>query len=332
MGRIALIGTALAIYLAWGLTSYSTVKHQGLVVTGKAIHDFGGVELGETIKHVFQLANSGTKQLQIESIDSSCACAIIGQKSDLIGRLVAPGEKIELPIVFNPTGFAGRVTGSFLIKAIAQDEPSQHVLLRVTGNLGGDIAVSRTEIDFGNVANDRVVEQVEFRSQHADFAISSVESSADFLEVKLMREDHEVRVYEVTLDATKLVLSQPISERIAFKTNSQTTPMIFLEVSGTFSAGFEIQPKRLFFERDFTAAKTVTIKSSLPTEIVSAVLTFDENPTTSNVDCQKNLLSDLHTIEVNCVNRGDGGITGCLKVVLKNAGRSWDLSVPIYSF
>lgn len=78
--------------------------------TGEAIisfseyeHDFGIVEAGENIGCFFTYTNSGSGNLVINSVSTSCGCTI--PKYDK--KPLAPGESGTLEVIFNTSGYDG---------------------------------------------------------------------------------------------------------------------------------------------------------------------------------------------------------------------------------
>lgn len=64
----------------------------------KIAYNFGKVEKGQTVKHVFKVSNTGKSDLQIERLQSACACVNFAVSKDKI----APGEQATLEIKFTP--------------------------------------------------------------------------------------------------------------------------------------------------------------------------------------------------------------------------------------
>jgi len=65
--------------------------------------DFGEVNRGEILKHVFRFKNSGDETLLVRRVRTSCGCtAALVSKDEL-----EPGESGEIKVTFNTRGYAG---------------------------------------------------------------------------------------------------------------------------------------------------------------------------------------------------------------------------------
>ena len=74
-------------------------------------HDFGKVNKGETVKHTFRVQNTGTKELNIRKIISSCGCTI----ADFNYNPIAPGEYGKVTVELNTANLIGKQVNSITI-------------------------------------------------------------------------------------------------------------------------------------------------------------------------------------------------------------------------
>ena len=79
----------------------TTTEQSPRIVFQEALHDFGTVEQGDQVNHLFKFTNQGTRNLRIESVKTSCGCtaAVIssevtlqGKKGRLVPLLTPPGS------------------------------------------------------------------------------------------------------------------------------------------------------------------------------------------------------------------------------------------------
>ena len=82
--------------------------------------DFGKVQQGETLEHIFTFKNTGTANLIIESVHPSCGCtgATLGDKKEY-----APGETGEIKVTFNTQGREGINSKSISVTSNDKKEP-----------------------------------------------------------------------------------------------------------------------------------------------------------------------------------------------------------------
>ncbi|MEZ4887054.1 MAG: DUF1573 domain-containing protein [Chitinophagales bacterium] len=85
------------------------------------IHDFGNIEEGEKVLHVFTFTNSGDEPLIINSAEGSCGCTI----PDWPKEPIAPGMESNITIEFNSKGKAGNQTKTVTINANTDPNPTR---------------------------------------------------------------------------------------------------------------------------------------------------------------------------------------------------------------
>ncbi len=61
-------------------------------------YDFGRVKFGDVPEYIFVVKNIGDKDLEINSVSTSCACT----KGEMEVSSIAPGEQADLVVSFNP--------------------------------------------------------------------------------------------------------------------------------------------------------------------------------------------------------------------------------------
>ena len=94
-------------------------------------HDFGFVMEGTFVRHVVVLANTGDETLQILRIRTGCGCTTVA----LATKSLAPGESVELEVVFDTAGYGGReVSKSIYIES--SDPLTPKTSIRITGEVG----------------------------------------------------------------------------------------------------------------------------------------------------------------------------------------------------
>ena len=63
-------------------------------------HDFGTLEAGESVTHMFEFTNTGTEPLLLDKCKGSCGCTVPKCPKEPI----APGEKGQIEVKFNSKG------------------------------------------------------------------------------------------------------------------------------------------------------------------------------------------------------------------------------------
>lgn len=70
----------------------------------ESTHDFGDIEQGTKVNHVFEFENSGTEPLVLSNVLTTCGCTATSWPREPI----APGEGGEIAVSFNSAGKMGK--------------------------------------------------------------------------------------------------------------------------------------------------------------------------------------------------------------------------------
>lgn len=90
--------------------------------------DFGEVQDGEKVSHVYEFTNTGNEPLVISNAKGSCGCTVPNWPKNPI----PPGEKGEIHVEFNSKGKTGKQTKRVTITA--NTDPAQ-TFLTISGNV-----------------------------------------------------------------------------------------------------------------------------------------------------------------------------------------------------
>lgn len=90
---------------------------------------FGKIKQGEKVEHVYVLTNSGKSDLHIRKVKASCGCTAVQPEKNVI----APGESVNIKIVFNSAGKVGNQNKTVTI--ITNDPRKSKMILWVKGEV-----------------------------------------------------------------------------------------------------------------------------------------------------------------------------------------------------
>lgn len=107
----------LAILLAAG--AGPGAAQQGIIHVEDSRHDFGVVQEGEVVRHVFTVQNMGEVAFTLTGVTSSCRCATVDWTSDPIG----PDEIGEVGVELNTGGSRGRFVHTLSVESTAAPSP-----------------------------------------------------------------------------------------------------------------------------------------------------------------------------------------------------------------
>jgi len=115
----AILISGLALCLTVGIRSSSSASPPGQAVEGSApqiqldasTFDFGSVEEGTTVKHVFKITNAGGRLLHIDNVSASCGCTMLV----LAKNELEPGQSTSLNVLIDTAMKQGSVTKNVTI-------------------------------------------------------------------------------------------------------------------------------------------------------------------------------------------------------------------------
>jgi hypothetical protein len=91
--------------------------------------NFGKIEQGEKVDHVYVLTNTGKSELLIRKVKASCGCTAVQPEK----QVIAPGESVDIRTVFNSAGKTGNQNKTVTI--ITNDPKKSKLILWVKGEV-----------------------------------------------------------------------------------------------------------------------------------------------------------------------------------------------------
>ncbi|MGI6680578.1 MAG: DUF1573 domain-containing protein [Bdellovibrionota bacterium] len=134
---------ALVCFLFFVSSAFAIPKGTPKLYVKNATYDFGSLSEGSRVEHTFELQNTGNDDLHIKQTVSSCGCAV----ADTAKKVLKPGEKTNLKVVFRTTGFSGNVSKAIRLYTNALGAPEKLFILK--GNVITDVLVMPTRLSFG---------------------------------------------------------------------------------------------------------------------------------------------------------------------------------------
>ena len=83
--------------------------------------NFKEIYQGDEVEHIFQFENTGTADLIISNVQTTCGCTV----PQWPRTAIAPGEKQELKVVFNSRGKMGRQNKIITVVSNAVNNPER---------------------------------------------------------------------------------------------------------------------------------------------------------------------------------------------------------------
>jgi hypothetical protein len=181
--------------------------HQGspTIDFDSRVHDFGTVNEGAVLKHVFTVKNTGTSPLEVRNVVTSCGCT---GASLAVGAL-APGRSEPLAVTFDTHGFRG--VGSKTISVDSDDPQHPTSTLEIMYKLERLLALERTFVRLqtkrGTPTSERVWMEGKLIEQ-AKPRVAKLEGNDPQVQVKTIeaRRDGKIKKgLEIKLRGDKLV-------------------------------------------------------------------------------------------------------------------------------
>jgi len=153
------------IFVVFALLSAAVFAQmmQPKIVAQESEFNFGDINQGDVVTHVFIVSNDGGDLLKISNVTASCGCtAATPEKNEL-----APGESTNIVVKFNSKGKKGPQTK--IITVYNNDPVNDKLQLIIKGNVlvsvgensgGPAIYFPETQHDFGQVNEGNIVEYI----------------------------------------------------------------------------------------------------------------------------------------------------------------------------
>lgn len=141
---------ALGVVLACALRAAADepVPH---VEIDDPVHDFGTVEQGAVVEHVFKLRNTGHAALRIDHVKGTCACTV----GVATGEAIVPFDEAWVTVQLDTGRLAGHTTKTATV--YTNDPATPTVTVTLTGSVLVDVVVRPTPLYFGHVTRGTVV-------------------------------------------------------------------------------------------------------------------------------------------------------------------------------
>src|SRR6266545_3637178 len=115
------------------------------IVFAEPVYDFGKVEQGEPVTHMFRFTNQGGQELRVESVKTSCGCTAAVISEDVI----PPGKEGTISATFDTTHFAGEKAKGITVYS---NDPLQPVTtLTLQGEITIEVAAEPAQFYLGRL-------------------------------------------------------------------------------------------------------------------------------------------------------------------------------------
>lgn len=100
-----LLFTFFALSLTFSAVAQESTAEDGAEITFQATEfNFGDIQQGERVEHIFAFVNSGIKPLIISEVITTCRCIV----TEFLTNPVTKGKTANIKVVFNSSDKIGR--------------------------------------------------------------------------------------------------------------------------------------------------------------------------------------------------------------------------------
>jgi hypothetical protein len=298
------------------------------LVFSESVFDFGKVEQGAQVNHLFRFTNQGGQDLRIESVKTSCGCTAAVISSEVIG----PGQEGTISATFDTTRFSGEKAKSV---SVYSNDPSLSVTtLTLQGEITVEVEIDPPQLYLGRVRRgEETVRSVDILYDASkSIAITKVENSSPLLTVRAQDIEQQGRKgKKLIVTLKKNAPLGRLNDEIKVTTTSEKRPLIEIPVFGSIEGDLVVAPPQVSFgvvRRGEGKTQEISIKSraSNPIHIV--------NVSSSNVDIEPTLttIKDGEEYKLTLSAKNDskaGRIQGEVKVFTDHPDEKV-LTIPLY--
>ena len=210
----------------------------------ESVFDFGKVEQGAQVNHLFRFTNQGGKDLRIESVKTSCGCTAAVISSEVI----APGQEGTISATFDTSRFSGEKAKSI---SVYSNDPAQPVTtLTLQGEVTVEVEVDPTQLYLGRVRRgEETIRSVDVLYDASKLiTITKIENSSPVLTVQaqdLEKDGRKGKKLIVTLK--KDAPLGRLNDEIKVTTTSAKRPSLEIPVFGSIEGDLVVAPPQVSF-------------------------------------------------------------------------------------
>jgi hypothetical protein len=214
------------------------------VLVEAPVHDFGTVEEGATVEHVFRLRNDGTDWLRVDQVKGTCGCTV----GAAAGTLVAPGQETTVLVTLDTRRLAGRTTKT--VTVYTNDPVSPRLGLTVTGEVLTDLVIAPQPLYLGRLRRgERVRREVRVIPGRpgGTAQVVMVEQAPPSLRV-LIEPGDVPGEQKLVVDVVGDLPVGRFNDELVLRTTSASRPVVTLPVMANVQGDVAIVPPQVTFD------------------------------------------------------------------------------------
>ena len=227
----------------------------------ETVYDFGKVEQGDQVNHLFRFTNQGTRDLRIESVKTACGCTAAVISSEVI----TPGKEGTISATFDTTKFFGEKVKEITVHS---NDPIQPVVtLTLQGAIEVEVEVEPAQLYLGKVRRGAgATHTVELLSDASkQISITNVTTESPLVSVQTEElEKNGKKGKKLLVTLRKDAPLGRVSTEINVTTTSQKRPSLTIPVFGQIEGDLVVAPSQVSFgvvRKGDAKANDLSIKS-----------------------------------------------------------------------
>jgi hypothetical protein len=191
--------------------------------------NFGKINEGEKISHIFRVKNTGDANLIIKRIKASCKCTA----TEISSKVIKPGKKVKVKVSYDSEEYRGMVTRTVTVESNDPDNMAKVFFIR------GEVKPQFPEINMSLKIDEMKFQVVPGKKTVQKFAIKN--NSHD--NITINRISTSLMQYEASFPSDVIAPRGKLPISLKFKPEAKganTTDYIYLEIAIPFTT----EPKK----------------------------------------------------------------------------------------
>jgi len=227
----------------------------------ETVYDFGKVEQGDQVNHLFRFTNQGGRDLRIESVKTSCGCTAAVISSEV----TEPGKEGTISATFDTTKFFGEKVKEITVHS---NDPTQPVVtLTLQGEIAVEVEVNPAQLYLGKIRRGAsVTHTIELlHDASKPITITDVATDSPLVSVRTVElEKPGKKGKKLLVTLRKDAPLGRVSTEINVTTTSQKRPSLSIPVFGQIEGDLVVTPSQVSFgvvRKGDNKANDLSIKS-----------------------------------------------------------------------
>lgn len=211
---------------------------------GEPVFDFGRVEQGETVTHVFHFSNRGERNLRVESVETSCGCTAAVLAADTI----PPGESGSIQASLDTSRFLGRQSKRLHVRTNDPVRPVTPLVMQ--GEITTEVQVQPAQLYLGRLRRGSPTVRTLSVLFDADKPIEITQVRHDNPAIRVEAEDVQLdgkRGKRLRVSVAKTAVLGRLDSTLTITTTSAKKPILNVPVFGSVEGDVTVEPPQVSF-------------------------------------------------------------------------------------